>query len=261
MNHLTEEQFEDILRDAAHVPEHVDRCPLCRARLDENRVIAQRVPKAFLSVGAPPGLADRIRTGVAALAEPAATPRGRVRIIPFYIQRYLWPGLTAVAAILILGVPMGFYVSTGSQANAAPVALAEIHHTNLDSLGQLVSNDDPRALCKYLEDRVGHSPAMLCTGSGLDMCGCCVRKFQGRPVASYVVRSEHAPISVIAVPQSPEALGMTLAGSKTATARDLWQARHGCCNIASVRIGEYSYCAVGQVTQEKLAAVLRALLE
>ena len=31
--------------------------------------------------------------------------------------------------------------------------------------------------------------------------------------------------------------------------------------MASVRIGEYSYCAVGQVTQQELTSVLNALSE
>ncbi len=64
---------------------------------------------------------------------------------------------TAAAAILIIAVPIGFYVGTSSRANAASVALAEIHHTNLDSLGQPVNNDDPSAMYAYLENQVGRS--------------------------------------------------------------------------------------------------------
>jgi anti-sigma factor RsiW len=261
MSHLTDEQFEDILRDATRVPEHVEHCPLCRARLDEKRAIAQRVRTAFFSLEAPAALANRIRGGVAAPGGPAAAAQGRIRIIPAYIQRHLWSGLAAVAALLILAVPIGFYVSTSSQANAAPVALAEIHHANLQSLGQLVSSDDPNALCKYLENQVGQSPALVCPVSGMSMCGCCVRKFQGRPVASYVIQRNNTPISVIAVPQTPETLGLTPTNHRTTAARDIWQARHECCNIAAVRIGAYSYCAVGQVAQDELAVVLNALPE
>ena len=129
------------------------------------------------------------------------------------------------------------------------------------SLGQLVTDEDPGRLSDYLESEVGHRPAMLCTGSGLDLCGCCVREFRGKPVASYVVKWKGTPVSVVAVPRSPAALGMVPAKGKTAASRDLWQARHGCCNLASVRVGEYSYCAIGQVTQDELVAVLGTLLE
>ncbi len=258
MSHLTEEQFEDLLRDVAHVPEHVGGCPLCQARFDEKYAIVQRVRQASFSIQAPAVLADRIRAGVAALGEPAAA-QGRVRLIPSCIRRHLWSGLAAVAALLVLAVPIGFYVSTGAPANAAPVALAEIHHANLDSLGQLVRSDDPSALREYLENQVGHSPILLDRGSGLNLCGCCVRRFQGQTVASYVVKRNNTPISVIAVPQPPEALGMALTKHQTAAGRDVWQARHRCCNIAAIRIGEYSYCAVGQVAQEELAVLLNAL--
>ncbi len=261
MRHLTEEQFEDLLRDAAHVPEHVGHCRRCQAELDENRAIVQRVRQASFSIHAPSALANRIRGGVAALSEPCAAAQGRVRVLPVWIPRHLWSGLAAVAAILVLAVPIGFYVSTSSPANAAQVALAEIHHTNLDSLGQLVQADDPGVLCAYLENQVGHSPALVGTGSGLSLCGCCVRRFQGQPVASYVIKRNNTPISVIAVPQPPEDLGMALIGHKTAAMRDIWQARHRCCNIAAVRIGAYSYCAVGQVAQEELAVILNALGE
>lgn len=261
MNHLTDGQFEDILHGTMSIPEHVADCAICRARLEEKRAITLRVRKAFDSVETPAGLAERIRVAAAASQEPAVPARERARIIPLHLRRHVLSGLAAVAAVLVLALPIGFYVGTGSQANAAQVALAGIHHTNLNSLGQLVSNDDPRALREYLGNQVGHSPPMMCTGSGLNVCGCCVRQFQGRPVASYVVQCDRTPISVIAVPASPETLGMTPAGSKTTTGKDLWRAKHGCCRMAAVRVGEYLYCAVGDVTQEELAAVLGTLLE
>ena len=261
MSHLTEEQFEDLLRRGAHVPAHVDGCSLCRARFDEKYAIIQRVRKASSSIQAPPALADRIRAGVVSLAEPGTAARERVRLIPLCIQRHVWSGLAAAAAILILAVPIGFYLSTSSPVQAASTALEEIHHANLNSLARLVRDDDPSVLCAYLENQVGRSPILLGTGSGLDLCGCCVRQFQGQPVASYVVKRNNTPISVIAVPQPPEALGMIRTEHKTATLRDIWQARHECCNSAAVRIGEYSYCAVGQVGQEELAVILNALPE
>ncbi len=261
MSHLTDEQFENILHAGESVPEHVAGCAICQARLEEKRAIAQRVRRAFSSIEIPPALAGRIRAAIAATSqEPPATGRRGIHITPLQIRQHLWYGIAA-AAILVFALPIGFYVGTGSQANAAQVALAGIHHANLDSLGQLVNDDDPKILREYLENQVGHSPAMLCTGSGLNLCGCHVREFQGRPVASYVVKRANAPISVIAVPQSPEALGMTPAKNRITASRDLWQARHGCCCMAAVRINEYSYCAVGQVTQEELASVLNAVLE
>lgn len=260
MSHLTPEQFEDILQGRAGIPEHIAQCADCRARLAGQRALARRLRQAFSSIHAGPDLAGRIRADIAA-GRQAGAARGRPRIIPLHVHRYAWSALAAAAAILIVVASVTFYVDTGSQARAAQAALVGIHHVNLGSLDKLVKDEDPANLCKYLESEVGHSPAMVCTGSGLSMCGCCVRQFQGRPVASYVVEAENAPVSIIVVPHSPKALGMTPAPRGPAATRAVWQARCGGCNMASVRIGEYSYCAVGQVPQKALSGVLHNLLD
>ena len=63
MNHLTDEQFEDILRGAP-VPDHINECAECCARLAEKRALAARARKAFASVHASPQLASRIRANL-----------------------------------------------------------------------------------------------------------------------------------------------------------------------------------------------------
>ncbi len=50
MSHLREGQLEDILQGRTRAPEHLDRCPQCRARLDEKRALARRMCKAFSSI-------------------------------------------------------------------------------------------------------------------------------------------------------------------------------------------------------------------
>ena len=50
MSHLRETQFEDILQGSAKVPEHLDRCPRCLARLNEKRALVRRMCKAFSSI-------------------------------------------------------------------------------------------------------------------------------------------------------------------------------------------------------------------
>jgi len=59
MSHLREGQFEDILQGRARVPEHVDRCPQCRARLEEKRALARRVHEAFSTIHAGSGARPR----------------------------------------------------------------------------------------------------------------------------------------------------------------------------------------------------------
>jgi len=41
MSHLTEEQLEDILQGRAEAPAHVDRCPPCRACLEEKQALTR----------------------------------------------------------------------------------------------------------------------------------------------------------------------------------------------------------------------------
>jgi anti-sigma factor RsiW len=253
MTHLTEEQFEDLLQDGANVPEHVGRCPECRVRLDEKRALAHRVRGAFSSIQAGPDLAGRIRAQVAAAAQP------RPRTILLHLHRHLQFGLGVAAAILIGALSISLYVGTGSQTKAAQAALIGIHQTNISTLGQSAGDSAPDHLAGDVENRVGYRLAMPCAGCGMSACGCTVREFCGRPAVTYVVKGVNAPVSIIVVPDSPKALGMTPAGEKAPGGRAVWQSRRGGCNMASVRIGEYSYCAVGQVTPEELARVLSSL--
>ncbi len=258
MTHLTQEQFEEILQAGGKVPEHVDQCPDCRARLEEKRALAQRVRGAFSAIQAGPDLINRIRADIAA---GQATPAERAwpRIIPLRFHRHVWSAFAAAAIIVIAIAAITFYIDTGSQIKAAQTELIGIHQANLSSLEQSAAIGDPGGASAHVANKVGYSPAMPCAGAGLNACCCGVRQFCGRPVASYVVKGPNAPVSVIVVPHSPKALGMTPAKDDAAAKRAIWQAKCGNCNMASVRIGERSYCAVGQVTQEELTRVLNAL--
>ncbi len=252
MSHLTQEQFEEILQGDGPVPEHVAQCPDCRARLEEKRALTRRVRGAFSAIQAGPDLMNRIRADMAAGQTASAA---KPQITPLRFHRHIWSAFAAAAIILIAVAFVAFYVNTGSQIKAAQIELVGIHRANLSSLAQPANGHDANELGTLIQIKGGSNPVMSCTGA----CGCSVRKFCGRQVASYVVKGPNAPVSVIVVPQSPKALGMTPADDKAAAKRTVWKAACGNCNMASVRIGEYSYCAVGQVTQQELTGVLNAL--
>ena len=75
MAHLTGEQLESILWGGAEMPEHVDRCPRCGARLDEKYALANQVRRVFSSLHVGPGLAGQILAHI-------TTARPRTAVTP-----------------------------------------------------------------------------------------------------------------------------------------------------------------------------------
>ena len=258
MSHLTDEQLEDILQGRTEAPEHVDQCPECRARLSGKRALARRVNKAFSSIHAGADLAGRIRAEIATTC-PTTGAKARPQILPLRARRHIWPGLAIAAAILIVVIPRSLHLDTGARVKAAQAALAGIHRINLDSLDQLMEDEASGKKCQCLAGRTDDGTAMPCCTRGLCMCGCRMRDFQGRLVPSCVIEEPNTPaISVVLVPEAPEALGMTLGSGRTATGQEIWHATGGACNMASVRMGPGTCCVMGDVPQEDLVALLNA---
>ncbi len=261
MSHLTEEQFEDILQGRAEVPEHVDQCPQCRADLDEKRALARRVSEVFSSVHAGPDLAARIQAHVTAAGRPATGTRTRSRVIALRAVRAIGPGLAVAAAVVVIAILRSSYVDPVARARAAQAALVGIHRVNLDSLNEPQNDASAGRHCRCMASRSGGA-AMPCCERGLCRCGCQMREFQGRLVPSCVIEKPNAvPVSVVVVPDSPQALGMTMGPTTTATGQTVWQASCGRCNMALVRLGERSCCVIGPVPQDDLVAVLNAMGE
>jgi hypothetical protein len=261
MSHLTEEQFEDILQGHGGIPEHVDECPECRTRLEEKRALARRLHDAFTSVHVQAGLADRVRARIAVGQSPSPTQAGR-RITSLGAHRRIWSGLAVAAAILLVAIPRSLHFSTGPQATAAQTALASIHFANLQSLEGAMIDEDSGKHCQCMAGKLEGGMTMPCCQRGLCLCGCQMRDFQGRLVESCVIQEPNGPpISVIAVPESPQALGMSPASRTTAAGQAIWQGSCGPCNMASVRMGEGSCCVIGQVPYESLVSVLNTLEE
>lgn len=259
MSHLTEEQFEEILQGAP-VPGHVDDCSQCRARLAEKRALAKRLQKAFASVQASPELTNRIRAKIGSTSS-AGEEKSHGKTIFLAVHRRLLSGLAAAAAILLVAIPVGLYVSTGSEAHAAHLELVQLHEKNLRSMDQLFVHDDPNELADHLEKGTGHCPAMISPGPDMTVCGCCTGQFRGRKVGSYVVETPAGRISIMVLPDSPESLGMTRGKAQQPALRTMWHAACEDCNIAMVRIGDRSYCAIGEVPRKDLYKVLNTLPE
>lgn len=265
MAHLSDEEFEGLIGGQAAEPAHLAECPACRQRLAEERAMAVRLRSAFESVHAGTALIERIRSQVrAAGAVPASVrkaPRavGRGPKLMAMVPSWAWVGLAAAALLVVLAIPLSMTSTTRSVA-AAEVELARIHDHNLAPGHQFYSDPAPAALAEYFKKNLGFTPAMPELGHGMKLRGCCVDHFSGAPVGSYVVDTPQGAISVIVVNDAPESFSK--AEQIAREGQTLWASSFGHCNMVSIRLNGYTYCAVGdqEVSHDALADLLLRLL-
>jgi hypothetical protein len=255
MSHLTEEQFESILQGQTPPMNHLQECELCTNKLAEKRAIATRLRSAFKDVQASDELSAQIKKRLSVqISRSVSHPKvNRMRIFPHSHWRY-W----AAAAAAIIMIPALIMLSVPSKAMAAKAEFVKIHNHNLDPDHTFFSESDPEKLAGYLKRNLGFDPLLPKTHQGLELRGCCVKHFRGEVIGSYVVDTPEGIMSIIVVTDSMESLGMD----------DLFQ-REGYsfgktefakCDMVSTHIGNYTYCAVGEVSHEYLTDLLVQLL-
>ena len=263
MSHLTNVQFEDIMQSNVEIPQHLNECEECRNRLKEKQVVASRLRKAFASVNMPAGLSDRVRARLN-LPQVSQIQEAKKTVSRSWIIRLHWKtlsGLAAAAAFFIVLIPVGMYISSGSKAKAAQAELVMIHYHSLEPHdGEFYSDDDPEKLAEYFNKKLGFSPIFPSLGHGLSIRGCCISHFQGEMVGSYVVDTPQGYISIIVVTDTPQAMGMKTMPNSPVSDQTFWQSSFKKCNMVTVRLGNYSYCAVGIVSHELLTGLIVRLL-
>jgi len=206
-------------------------------------------------VHAPAALAERIALQTRAPAvqqAQAALPRRR----RFAAHWRSWAAAASAAAALIIAVPLIVYFTTPAPAIAA---LADIHHHNMSEAGDFVSETDPARLAAHFKEPLGFNPRLPEPNHGLALRGCCVRQFQGDIAGSYVVATRQGIMTVVVVRQTPQAMGITDCVQRNGQV--YWKSAFALSNMVSVRIGEYSYCAVGEVSHNYLTDLLARLLD
>lgn len=263
MNHLTNEQLENIIQGHDADLTHLDQCRNCRQRLAEKRAIAGRLRSAFMSVKADEGLAGRIRNQINRNSETTETVKSPQQTWTIRLHHKIWPALAAAAAILVVLLPLILYVTTPSTAIAAQAELVMIHQQNLGSHREFYSDTDPEKLAEFFRDKLGFTPAFPCTGQGMKIRGCCVAHFKGQIVGSYVVDTPNGVISVIVVTDTPREIAMGRMPKKKGYEQDFWKSSYAQCNMVTVRLGDYSYCAIGEISgisHEHLRGLLNRLL-
>lgn len=255
MNHLTDEQFEDIMQGEEIDLTHLKQCEDCRNRLAEKQAIAARLRSAFSSTRAGADLAERIRCRI------NATPEVTMTVQRTWLKRrsrQLWPVLAAAAAILIVLVPLSLYFGAPPAARAAQAELVKIHEHNLSPDHEFYSEAEPEKLSEYFKSKLGFNLRLPEPGRGMALRGCCVRRFRGQVVGSYVVDTPEGVMSVVVVTDKPESLGIK--GKFKKEQHTYWKSSFAKCDMVSVRIGDYSYCAVGEISHESLTELLSRLL-
>ena len=256
MTHLTEEQFERLMLSGETQDAHLESCQLCRSRLAEKRALAARLKSAFANVSAGGELADRIRDSLPADTSPARA-RLSSRIFDIRAHRRNWAIASAVAAMIIIA-PLVMHMLTPSPAVAAQKALVQIHRHNLSQENGFFAAAEPEKLADYFREKLGFNPRLPKPGQGLALRGCCVRHFQGGIVGSYVVGTPQGIMSIVIVTDLPETLGISTEFAHGTHV--FWKSSFASSNMVSARIGEYSYCAVGEISHRYLTELLARLL-
>ena len=261
MGHLTEEQFEDILGGTLEAHAHLEQCAACHKRLTEKEALAGRLREAFATVKVSPDFAEQLRNQIQERSKPAQSIKlSDKRGLQHWRNRIL-SGLAAAAVLMIVMIPVGIYVTDAKQAQAAQKALVDIHDMHMNPPeGGLFENDDPEQLAVYLKEQLGFRPRFPILGQGLKIRGCCVDHFQGDTVGSYVVDTPSGVISIIVVTDTPKELGMKKMNLSTESQYTFWKSSYAHCHMVTVRLDEYSYCAVGEIEHQPLYDILRRLL-
>ena len=255
MSHLTDEQFEDIIKGNLPEPEHISECEECKRELMERKALTNRLRSAFVSVKPneefTANVRKKLKTSVR-VPEPVHNDK-LIRILPF--KTLAWP---AAAALLIITAILSIYVAGPRSVMAAPAELVKIHQSNLSDNHEFYSESDPEKLAGYLKDELGFSPSLPLPGQGMALRGCCVRHFRGQVAGSYVVDTPEGIISIVIVTDKPDSLGMESRIEQNSHV--FYKGSFAMCNMVAIRLGDYTYCAVGEISHEYLTELLSKLL-
>jgi len=69
-----------------------------------------------------------------------------------------------------------------------------------------------------------------------------------------------ALISIIVVTDTPKSIGMSRMLERTRSGQTCWKASFARCSMVTVRLGDYSYCAVAEISHKYLLELISRLL-
>ncbi len=258
MEHLTDQQLEEILRGTAPESAHLEECELCQSRLSEFRAIQTRLRGAFSSVHADHTLLERVRSRLNAPSSDAAAVKPGGKRAVWQVHRIFWRAAAAAAVLLLIAIPLRIFLGTPETAAAAQAELVQIYEHSVSPHTELYADADPAKLAEYLKGELGFQPAFPRLGAGMSLRGCCITHFRNKPVGSYVVQTPRGVISLIVIKEDLKSLGLKdklRRGDHTYMAGSFAK-----CKMVASQMGGYTYCAVGEVPQAFLADLLDQLV-
>ena len=250
MNHLSEEQLEDILAGRTDEPAEMD--PASRRKLEAMRAVRHRLQAAMASAEPSASLAE----GIAAKLDDADS-QAQPRVIRF--PAWAWKVVAAAAVVTLIAVPIWFQFGRAEPALAAQEEFYQIHHTNLAHGGDFVEMTDPNAVSAHLAPHL-QAPLRVPVTEDVDLQGACAARFRGRAAASYLVRTPHGLISVVVVREDPETFHFDRRHTDLMTDRAVYQGQQDEYRLLATRVGNLTYCVIGQVNQEGLLHIMAILI-
>jgi hypothetical protein len=235
---------EGIL-DGSQAPEGLDRPQA--ADIQQHLQVRDRLRRALGSRRAPEDLALRIRQAVGVDARPSEPPSSG------WVVRFPWRRVSAVssaAAIVLLGLTIYLGLSrpsadrpAGRAVKYAQGLLEHIHEENVLPVPAFHRESDPGRLRQYLSSYSGLAPVFPREANAI-VTGGAVSALMGKKVASYVVRTESGPVTLVVTRIAPEELRFDRQLS-TDDGLTLWACGFGRCRMVCLRVGEHTYVAVG----------------
>ena len=254
MTHLTHEQIESILQGESLKTDHLNSCELCQSRLKERRALATRLKTAFAGVVPSETLAEKIRSQITSNAPTEIKPDApHIENVTHHWKRWAAP-LSTIAAMLLLAL----LVKATLMPSPAYADLVGIHQHNLVQGNDYVPQTDPNILAAHFQAALGFNPRIPELNHGLQLRGCCIKHFKGRVVGSYVVNTPQGVISIVAVQDQPAAMDMKIRSE--VEGHTYFHSQFAKCDMVAVRIEDYTYCAVGEISPVYLQSLLEELL-
>ena len=258
MIHLTDEQFEDLMQGKNISFPHLKDCIECRSQLAEKQALASLLRLAFAEMKPEKGLSERIRRQLK-VGLMRVEGIDKKHLLKIRVRRRSWLSIVSAAAGLIIVISLFFFLAEPSTASAAQAELVGIHKDNLSANhDEFYNQADPKKMAEYFERKLGVSPIILRAGQGRSLRGCCLCRFRGQIVGTYVVKTPQGMMSIVIVTDQPQSLGMERKFRRGK--RVFWVGSFAGCKLVAVRIGQYSYCAVGEVPDADLTEVLLRLI-